>query len=122
MGKKNEKKKNIKKSLKLKKTNNNNKKKNENEDEENNNKIENNDSNDDNICIICLCQYDKADHKVKTLKCNHTLCENCFEQWYQIKESCPICRKNLFPHPNDRPDFYKIVSDLYLHNNFFKHY
>ena len=26
-------------------------------------------------------------------------------------ESCPICRKNLFPHPNDRPDFYKIVSE-----------
>ena len=119
MGKKNEKKKNIRKSIKLKKANNNNKKKDFNETEENNNKIE---KNDDNICIICLCQYDKNDHKVKTLKCNHTLCENCFEQWYQIKESCPVCRRNLFPYPNDRPDFYKIVSDLYLHNNFFKHY
>ena len=119
MGKKKEKKKNIKKNTKQKKLDINNKNKTNNENVESDTKKE---KNEDNICIICLCQYDKDYHKVKTLKCNHTLCENCFEQWYKIKESCPVCRRNLFPYPSDRPDFYKIVSDLYLHNNFFKHY
>ena len=115
MGKKKEKKKNIKKNTKQKKLDINNKNKNNNENVESDTKKE---KNEDNICIICLCQYDKDYHKVKTLKCNHTLCETCFDQWYKIKESCPVCRRNLFPHPNDRPDFYNIVSDLYLHHNF----
>ena len=80
--------------------------------------------NNDNICIICLCQYDNNNHKIKTLKCNHTLCENCFAQWYKVKESCPICRRNLFPYPSDRPDFFEVVNDLYLHHDsyFYKQY
>ena len=107
MGKNNKKKKFIRKKIKLSKLKN--KINNQNE------KVE--EKKDDNICIICLCNYDKDIHKVKTLKCNHTLCENCFNQWYKVKESCPICRRNLFPYPSDRPDFYDIVSDLYLHHD-----
>ena len=118
MGKKNEKKKVGKKEIKLKKIGS----KKKNKKNESNDNINKDTNDDNNICIICLCHYDKDYHKVKTLKCNHTLCENCFEQWYKIKESCPVCRRNLFPYPSDRPDFYKIVSDLYLHNNFFKQY
>ena len=115
MGKKKEKKKFVKKKLILRKIKTSNKKIN------NNKEIKNKD--DDNLCIICLSNYDN-NHKIKTLKCNHTLCENCFEQWYKIKESCPVCRRNLFPHPSDRPDFYQIVNDLYLHHDtyFYKQY
>ena len=114
MGKKNVKKKLIRKKIKKikkKKVYIENKNINENE------KDKDNEKNEDNLCIICLCHYDNDFHKVKTLKCNHTLCENCFNQWYKVKESCPICRRNLFPYPSDRPDFYDIVSDLYLHHD-----
>ena len=111
MGKKNKKKKFIRKRIKMSKTKNKNK--------EHNEKVE--EKRDDNICIICLCNYDENIHKIKTLKCNHTLCEDCFNQWYKVKESCPICRKNLFPYPSDRPDFYEVVSDLYLHHDSYFH-
>ena len=111
MGKNNKKKKFIRKKIKFSKMKN--KINNQNE------KVE--EKKDDNICIICLCQYDNKFHKIKTLKCNHTLCENCFNQWYKVKESCPVCRRNLFPYPSDRPDFYDIVSDLYLHHDSYFH-
>ena len=84
-------------------------------EEENKEKIGEN--NNDNICIICLAEYDNKFHVLKKLKCNHTLCESCFNQWYKIKESCPICRKKLFTNPSDHPDFYSIVKDLYLHHD-----
>ena len=111
MGKKNKKNKFIRKKIKMSKVKNKNK--------EHNEAVE--DKRDDNICIICLCNYDGNIHKIKTLKCNHTLCEDCFNQWYKVKESCPICRKNLFPYPSDRPDFYEVVSDLYLHHDSYFH-
>ena len=115
MGKNNEKKKPIRKKIKMIKIKNKNK---SNKEE----KIgKNTKNNQDNICIICLCQYDNVSHKVKTLKCNHTLCEDCFDQWYKIKESCPVCRRNLFPYPSDRPDFDKVVGDLYLHHDSYFH-
>ena len=72
---------------------------------------------EDNQCIICLADYDNEYHIKKKLKCKHSLCESCFNQWYKIKESCPVCRKNLFNVPSDRPDFYSIVKDLYLHHD-----
>ena len=74
-------------------------------------------NNEDNLCIICLAEYDNKYHIMKKLKCKHTLCENCFNKWYKIKEFCPICRKNLFTNPSDRPDFLSIVKDLYLHHD-----
>ena len=74
---------------------------------------------EDNICIICLTNYDNKYHIMKKLKCNHTLCESCFNKWYKIKESCPICRKNLFNNPSEHPDFYSTVKDLYLHHDYY---
>ena len=83
-----------------------------------------NEENGDNICIICLAEYDNKYHILKKLKCKHTLCENCFNKWYKIKESCPICRKKLFTNPSDHPDFGNVVKDLYLHHDtyFSKYY
>ena len=56
---------------------------------------------------------------MKKLKCKHTLCEACFNKWYKIKESCPICRKKLFNNPSEHPDFYSTVKDLYLHHDYY---
>ena len=92
-----------------------------NNDEKGNEKKENN---EDNLCIICLAEYDNKFHIRKKLKCRHTLCESCFNKWYKIKESCPICRKKLFTNPSDHPDFGNVVKDLYLHHDtyFSKYY
>ena len=72
----------------------------------------------DKQCIICFAEYDNLTHKERKLKCNHTLCESCFNQCYKINEKCPICRKMLFPKPSDRPDFNEVLKDLYSNRNF----
>ena len=64
-----------------------------------------------------MADYDDKYHIKKKLKCNHSLCEDCFNKWYKIKESCPVCRKNLFNNPSEHPDFFSIVKDLYLHHD-----
>ena len=94
-------------------------KKDKNKKNEINKKIEikNNDEKEDNMCIICLANYDNSFHIKRKLKCKHSLCEDCFNKWYKIKESCPICRKNLFTNPSDHPDFASTVKDLYLHHD-----
>lgn len=80
---------------------------------------EENQKGEDDGCIICLTNYDNKYHIMKKLKCNHTLCEACFNKWYKIKESCPICRKKLFNNPSEHPDFYSTVKDLYLHHDYY---
>ncbi|OMJ68205.1 hypothetical protein SteCoe_34407 [Stentor coeruleus] len=29
------------------------------------------------------------------LPCDHTLCDDCINKWFQRKKSCPICRKRF---------------------------
>ena len=44
-------------------------------------------------CPICLCSYPK-----KTLfyvmKCSHSFCINCCENWFSNNFICPLCRTN----------------------------
>lgn len=40
------------------------------------------------ICVICLDNYKNK----KTLKCQHTFCNLCWEKWSLINSTCPICR------------------------------
>ena len=98
-------------------TNKNDSKEKRNEEVKNNKEEVKEKGNDE--CIICLTNYDNKYHIMKKLKCNHTLCEACFNKWYKIKESCPICRKNLFNNPSEHPDFYSTVKDLYLHHDYY---
>lgn len=45
----------------------------------------------DFICIIC---HDIL-HNAMKLPCDHTLCDDCINKWYQRNKTCPICRKRF---------------------------
>ncbi|KAE8717169.1 hypothetical protein F3Y22_tig00110057pilonHSYRG00068 [Hibiscus syriacus] len=46
----------------------------------------------DNVCSICLCEY-QADEMLKTIpKCNHYFHVDCIVQWLKLNATCPICR------------------------------
>lgn len=41
------------------------------------------------VCVICFCQLHET---VIQTKCNHQYHLTCIEQWYQIKNLCPLCK------------------------------
>ena len=45
-------------------------------------------------CVICLERYKKND-KIIVLKCNHIFHDECIEEWFISRLSCPLCRLTL---------------------------
>jgi hypothetical protein len=77
------------------------------DDDDNSYEDDNNETNDDNIieltsliitpelikndiCVICFCQLNEV---VIQTNCNHQYHLHCIEQWYQIKNTCPLCKR-----------------------------
>lgn len=46
-------------------------------------------------CAICQCDYIEHEH-VRVLKCNHMYHKKCIDKWLSFKDSCPVCRCNVF--------------------------
>ena len=46
----------------------------------------------ENICIICLQDFENK--KIK-LNCNHYFHRKCINKWRKINDKCPICRKPI---------------------------
>ena len=42
-------------------------------------------------CTICLEEIKES----ITLKCSHSFCYNCIDEWYKQKQTCPLCRKKI---------------------------
>lgn len=49
----------------------------------------------DNLCIICLKEYELNCSIKQISKCNHHMHSKCLNQWLYINKSCPICRENF---------------------------
>ncbi|KAJ2614124.1 hypothetical protein H4S08_001859 [Coemansia sp. RSA 1365] len=47
---------------------------------------------EDNVCAICLCEYDDGDI-LRLLPCNHHLHQGCVDEWLHINQSCPLCKR-----------------------------
>ena len=47
----------------------------------------------DKVCPICM---DSNEDEGVILECGHCFHAKCLKHWIFIKESCPVCRKNLF--------------------------
>ena len=43
-------------------------------------------------CIICYDDFKEIDTII--LRCGHFYHRDCINQWFNYKETCPICRKN----------------------------
>ncbi len=50
-------------------------------------------STSDNICSICLAAV--AGSVTRTLACNHEFHVQCIKEWAEVKNSCPLCRKDF---------------------------
>lgn len=49
---------------------------------------------DDNRCSICLEDYREAT-QIRTLWCGHDFHQACVDQWFTVREECPVCREPL---------------------------
>lgn len=48
-----------------------------------------------NDIINCpVCYEDIYNYYI--FKCNHHLCFNCYEEWSERNDTCPMCRKQIF--------------------------
>ncbi|ELQ76781.1 putative E3 ubiquitin ligase [Trachipleistophora hominis] len=45
-------------------------------------------------CSICLAEYNMND-KIKILPCNHHFHLNCIDEWFNIDDICPLCKKPI---------------------------
>ncbi|TKY50666.1 RING-H2 finger protein ATL18 [Spatholobus suberectus] len=51
----------------------------------------------DEICSICLVEYEGEDAVSELGRCGHVFHLNCIEQWIHRNQfSCPLCRSFLF--------------------------
>ena len=48
-----------------------------------------------NICSICLDETKKTESIVKMSVCNHQYHEKCALATLNVREECPLCRKNI---------------------------
>lgn len=44
---------------------------------------------EEDTCSICL---EKKKDELKKTSCNHIFCKKCFKSWFNISETCPLCR------------------------------
>lgn len=45
-------------------------------------------------CSICLEKIKKEDEFINNECCNNTFHTTCLEEWYKVKENCPLCRSS----------------------------
>ena len=46
----------------------------------------------ENLCIICLQDFENT---IIKLDCNHCFHRKCINKWRKINDNCPICRKSI---------------------------
>ncbi|CAI8601697.1 unnamed protein product [Vicia faba] len=55
------------------------------------------DGDEEEICSICLVEFEGEDAVSKLRRCKHVFHFNCIEQWLERSQfSCPLCRSFLF--------------------------
>ncbi|KAK3743718.1 hypothetical protein QZH41_012387 [Actinostola sp. cb2023] len=48
----------------------------------------------DDMCTICLDDF-KAREEINLCKCGHAYHHKCIMKWLEIKDTCPICQRNV---------------------------
>ncbi|XP_065868096.1 RING-H2 finger protein ATL22 [Euphorbia lathyris] len=48
---------------------------------------------DDNVCPICLSEYNPKETLKTIPECQHCFHADCIDEWLRLNASCPLCRK-----------------------------
>ncbi|KXJ18413.1 RING finger protein 24 [Exaiptasia diaphana] len=48
----------------------------------------------DDMCTICLEDF-KGREEINMCKCGHAYHHKCIMKWLEIKDTCPICQRNV---------------------------
>ncbi|KAF2307172.1 hypothetical protein P3X46_035159 [Hevea brasiliensis] len=54
-------------------------------------------------CAVCLCEFEDDETLRLIPKCDHVFHPDCIDVWLASHTTCPVCRSNLTPEPNDSP-------------------
>lgn len=46
-------------------------------------------------CLCCLDPIDDKPTVVKLMECTHEICLECYNRWKRLKETCPLCRRQI---------------------------
>ncbi|KAI0780368.1 hypothetical protein BD413DRAFT_607684 [Trametes elegans] len=59
----------------------------------------------DDMCPICLDNYQPADDCLRIPHCSHWFHEGCIQQWLKTARTCPVCRGRVVrpPSANEAP-------------------
>ncbi|KAK2983273.1 hypothetical protein RJ640_009287 [Escallonia rubra] len=55
---------------------------------------------DDNVCAICLCEFEEGEELRTLPECAHTFHVPCIDMWLYSHPNCPVCRADASPSPN----------------------
>ncbi|XP_062085375.1 RING-H2 finger protein ATL11-like [Humulus lupulus] len=61
------------------------------------------------ICAVCSTEFEDDETLRLIPICDHVFHTNCIDKWLKSNATCPICRANLLPRPNEslhRPEFH----------------
>lgn len=47
-------------------------------------------------CSICLVHFSPQE-EVHPLSCGHVFHENCIQEWFKDRDTCPMCRQKMPP-------------------------
>ena len=57
--------------------------------------IESRDKEAEMQCVVCLNDFGVGKVLIK-LDCDHSFCAACIRGWFEIKTSCPVCRRKFY--------------------------
>ncbi|KDP23544.1 hypothetical protein JCGZ_23377 [Jatropha curcas] len=52
-------------------------------------------------CAVCLCEFEDDETLRLIPKCDHVFHPDCIDTWLASHTTCPVCRANLTPQPDD---------------------
>jgi SUMO ligase MMS21 Smc5/6 complex component len=63
------------------------------------------------VCPICLSNKDK---NIIKLDCGHLFHMECIDNWLDVQQTCPICRRQIFGYFLDSfSDYVMVLSTIW---------
>ena len=53
------------------------------------------------LCLEDLKTFQPNQHQVIVLECEHVFCKSCVIPWFQLRASCPTCRRVVFAYSKE---------------------